>query len=158
MITRDLIRLLDDVELPSPGRWTISGRQPVELRTTGWRRRRRPAFATGELVVDEDPRRATLSLIVTPLDPELADATLTVNAVLGRADAGGTWLLHGTAVHGEATTPITIDVQYRGVYPQRRRVHGVADDSQHRSVRRRAQTRRRAVRPPQRRRTTSAER
>jgi hypothetical protein len=121
MITTDLIRLLDDIELPSPGRWTISGRQPVELRTTGWRRRRRPAFATGELLVDDDPRRSTLSLVVTPLDPELADATLTVNAVLDSADASGTWLLHGTAVRGEATTPITIDVQYRGVYPQQRR-------------------------------------
>ena len=121
MITTDLIRLLDDVELLSPGRWTISGRQPVELRTTGWRRRRRPAFATGALLVDDDPRRSTLSLIVTPLDPELADATLTVNAVLDSADASGTWLLHGTAVRGQATTPITIDVQYRGVYPQQRR-------------------------------------
>ena len=121
MITTDLIRQLDDVELLAPGRWTISGRQPVELRTTGWRRRRRPAFAIGELLVDDDPRRSALSLVVTPLDPELADAALTVTAVLRSAVASGSWLLDGTAVRGKATTPVIIDVQYRGVYRQQRR-------------------------------------
>ena len=119
MITADLIRLVDDVELITPGRWSISGRQPVELRTSGWRRRRRPAIATGELVIDEDPWRSTLCLVVTPLDPELADAALTISAILTTADSTGAWLLHGTSVRADESIPVTIDVRYRGVYRQR---------------------------------------
>ena len=121
MITADLIRLLDNVELLSPGRWTITGRQPVELRTSGWRRRRSPAIATGELLIDDDPWRSTLCVVVTPLDPELADAALTINATLTTADSTGGWLLHGTAVRADEATPVTIDVRYRGVYRHGRR-------------------------------------
>ena len=119
MITTDLIRLLDDVELPTPGRWTITGSQPVELCTSRWRRRRRTAIATGELVIDHEPARSTLRLVITPRDPEPADAALTISAVLTRADSSGAWLFHGTAVRGNEAAPVTIDIRYNGVYCQR---------------------------------------
>ena len=65
MTTTDLIRLLDDVELLCPGRWTIAARQPVVLLGASGLRRHRVAARTlgGALTIAADPLASTLDLI-----------------------------------------------------------------------------------------------
>ena len=51
MTTNDLIRKIDDVELPTPGWWGIAAQQPVRLRTGGLRRRTIAGTVSGGVTI-----------------------------------------------------------------------------------------------------------
>lgn len=110
----DLIRRVDDVELPTPGRWRIGAHHPVALRTSGWRRRTLDTIASGDVTIADDPQDSTLDLhVVAPGDPGAED--LVIHAGLVAASAAGAWRFDGTA-RATVTVPIAVDVRYHGVY------------------------------------------
>jgi hypothetical protein len=113
MNAADLIRTIDDVEVPTIGRWMIHRHQPVTLRpTTGWRRRVIPAVASGTLVVADDPLESILSLAIETTDGLGID-------LLGRlVEAGslGAWRVDGAVSLGGAIGSFTCDVDYHGVF------------------------------------------
>lgn len=113
LTTHDLIRHVDDVELPVPGWWPIPARQPVDLRTTGWRRRMLTATVAGGMTMADRPLESTLDLLVSVSDGTHDD--LVLRADLVTAHLAGTWRLAGT-VTGAVTAPVTVDVRYHGVY------------------------------------------
>lgn len=112
MTTDDLIRLLDGIELPTPGNWRIAAGQPVTLQRGGWRRRPAHTDAAGALVVADEPRQSTLGMRVT--SPS-GHPDLTISAQLAAASSHGSWRFAGS-VRGTVELPITLDVTYHGVY------------------------------------------
>jgi hypothetical protein len=115
MTTTDLIRKVDDVELPTPGRWGIAAQQPVSLRTVGLRRRTIAGTVSGGVTIAEDPADSTLDLLISPSGAGGPERDLAIHATLTSADAHGTWRFDGL-VEGTITVPVAIDVTYHGVY------------------------------------------
>jgi len=115
MTTNDLIRRIDDVELPSPGWWGIAARQPVRLRTIGLRRRTIAGTVSGGVTIAEDPRDSTLDLLISPGGPDSPEHDLAVHATLTSATADGCWRFAGS-VEGTVTVPVAVDVTYHGVF------------------------------------------
>jgi hypothetical protein len=113
--TADLIRRIDDVELPTPGWWAIAAQQPVSLRTTGLRRRTLGGTVSGGVTFAEDPTESTLELLICPGGAESPEHDLAIHANLTSAGADGTWRFTGS-VEGTITVPIAVDVTYHGVY------------------------------------------
>jgi hypothetical protein len=111
----DLIRTVDDVELPTPGWWGIAAQQPVSLRTVGVRRRTLSGTVSGVVTIAEDPRDSTLDLLICPRDGHSPDNDLVIHASLTSASADGVWRFNGS-VEGTVTVPIAVDVRYHGVY------------------------------------------
>jgi len=115
MTTTDLIRRIDDVELPTPGRWGIAARQPVRLRTVGLRRRTMAGTVSGSVTIAEDPNDSTLDLVISPGGAARPEHDLAIYATLISADADGCWRFNGV-VAGTITVPVAVDVTYHGVY------------------------------------------
>jgi hypothetical protein len=115
MTTNDLIRRIDDVELPTPGHWGIAAHQPVSLRTVGLRRRTIAGTVSGGVTIAEDPSDSTLDLFVSPGGPEGAEHDMAIHATLTSARGDGCWRFHGV-VEGTITVPIAVHVTYHGVF------------------------------------------
>jgi len=115
MITNELIRRVDDVELPTPGWWGIAARQPVSLRTVGLRRRTITGTVAGGVTIAEDPSDSTLDLLISPGGADSAEHDLTIHASLTSAHADGSWRFAGS-VAGTVTVPVAVDVTYHGVF------------------------------------------
>ncbi len=115
MTTNDLIRRVDDVELPSPGWWGITAQQPVSLRTVGLRRRTPAGTVSGGVTIAEDPTDSTLDLFISPGGDDSPEHDLAIHATLTSARADGCWRFNGS-VAGTITVPIAVDVTYHGVY------------------------------------------
>ena len=95
MTTNDLIRRIDDVELPTPGRWGIAAQQPVSLRTVGLRRRTIAGTVSGGVTIAEDPSDSTLDLFVSPGGADGAEHDMAIHATLTSARGDGCWRFHG---------------------------------------------------------------
>ncbi len=115
MHANDLIRTIDDVELPTAGWWGIAAQQPVSLRTVGLRRRTLSGTVSGGVTIASEPRDSTLDLLICPRDGRSPDHDLFIHAALTSARADGVWRFNGS-VEGAVTVPIAVDVRYHGVY------------------------------------------
>ena len=115
MITADLIRKVDDVELPVPGRWGIAAQQPVSLRTVGLRRRTIAGTMSGGVSIAEDPADSTLDVFISANGTDGAEQDLAIHATLASADAHGTWRFDGL-LEARVAVPVAVDVTYHGVY------------------------------------------
>jgi hypothetical protein len=113
--TDDLIRRVDDVELPAPGRWSIAALQPVSLRTAGWRRRTLAATVSGDVTIAEDVNDSTLELLIRRGGPDGPEHDVAVHATMTSASADGSWRFLGS-VAGTDAIPVAVDVTYHGVY------------------------------------------
>ena len=111
----DLIRSIDNVELPTPGWWGIAAQQPVSLRTVGLRRRTLSGTVSGGVTIADDPCDSTLDLLICPRDGQSPDHDLVIHASLTSAGADGVWRFSGS-VDSAITLPIAVDVRYHGVY------------------------------------------
>jgi hypothetical protein len=114
MTTAELIRTVDDVELPAPGRWDIAAAQPVRLRTVGLRRRTTTGTVSGGVTIAEDPGDSTLDLLISPGGDGGREHELAIHATLTSAGADGIWHFDGQVAG--TTAPVAIDVTYHGVY------------------------------------------
>jgi hypothetical protein len=115
MHAHDLIRTIDDVELPTAGWWGIAAQQPVSLRTVGVRRRTLSGTVSGGVTIADDPRDSTLDLLICPRDGQSPDRDMVIHASLTSASADGVWRFNGS-VEGTVTVPIAVDVRYHGVF------------------------------------------
>ncbi len=115
MTTNELIRRVDDVELPAAGWWGIAAQQPVSLRTVGLRRRTIPGTVSGGVTIAEDPIDSTLDLLISPGGADSTEHDLAIHATLTSAGADGTWRFAGT-VEGTVSVPVAVDVTYHGVF------------------------------------------
>jgi hypothetical protein len=115
MTNHDLIRRIDDVELPTPGWWGIAAQQPVSLRTVGLRRRTIAGTVSGGVTIAEDPSDSTLDLFISPGGAGSPEHDLAIHATLTSARADGSWRFAGT-VEGTVTVPVAVDVTYHGVF------------------------------------------
>jgi hypothetical protein len=118
--TDDLIRRIDGVELPTPGRWSIAADQPVSLRTLGWRRRKHAGTVSGGVTIAEDPNDSTLELLIRPDGAAGAEHDVAVHATMTSANPDGSWRFTGS-VAGAAVVPVAVDVTYHGVYKRAQR-------------------------------------
>ena len=119
MTTNDLIRRIDDVELPTPGWWGIAAQQPVRLRSGGLRRRTIAGTVSGGVTIAEDPIDSTLDLVISS-GADRRERDLAIHATLTSAEADGCWRFAGS-VDGTVTVPVAVDVTYHGVFKRAER-------------------------------------
>ena len=116
MNTSSLIRTIDAIETPAPGRWALGPAPSIGVGAAGQRAGRRARDITGHLVVHERPGIVRLDL---ELHAELS-ATDTVpvhlSAMVVDASAGGRWTFAGHITVDSVTSPVQFDADYHGVF------------------------------------------
>jgi hypothetical protein len=124
--TRTLVRRVDGVEHPAPGRWNVtSSHATVEFtsprllrRAEGWRGR-----ATGAtIVVGENPDEITVALQVDgPVLRAITGSTGSPTKARRDADVATVqshhhWPVHGSMSLGGSVVPVEAQLAYRGVW------------------------------------------
>ena len=124
----DLIRTIDGAEVPAAGRWHVGSGQPVRLTTRGVRHRSTNGrIVTGTLDVTDGIVGSSLQISVTTdaaggssdagvptrdPPPGALRFTLTVTEIT----PSGRWRAVGTSTSEAGFAPVTVDIEYRGVY------------------------------------------
>jgi hypothetical protein len=116
-VAATLIRTVDGVEWPAPGRWDIRPGWSLDVRPVRLlaRRRDRVAIRDGTLDIAEPGSGSTLQLAVGAA-PAVGLTAVDVNVTITTADRLGRWQLAGTAAAGDDRLGVTGEVRYHGTF------------------------------------------
>jgi hypothetical protein len=114
----DLIRMIDGIEVPALGRWTIaSGYSIIRRDPGGWGRRRRSDRITGGLlVIGVDLPTCRLELAGGAVDDNGATGSWQIDGELVEADRYGVWRFTGSCQQDTGIGAADIVARYHGVY------------------------------------------
>jgi hypothetical protein len=114
-----LIRVVDDVETPAPGRWTIAANQAVagSRRHLGRRVSGIGRTIGGALRIDDNHLGSTMEVAIAVEDlPFPVASTLHYRATALIPTPEGIWLLNGDLTAGKITRPLRSIARYHGVF------------------------------------------
>jgi hypothetical protein len=114
-----LIRVIDGVETPAPGQWTIAANQPVvgSRRSLGRRVTGMGRTIDGVVRIDESHLGSAMELSIAVEDlpfPVASTLQYRANALIPTAE--GMWLLNGDLTAGAITRPLRAIARYHGVF------------------------------------------
>lgn len=113
----DLVRKIDGVHAPAAKPWDIGSGQRLDLVTRRPRQRTLPArIRTGTLIVTDDLLGSTLDFtMLLPDTGSCVDFSTRVSRLLS-VDA---WEADGTATSASGSAPVSLRLEYNGVFSQR---------------------------------------
>ncbi len=116
MNTTSLIRTIDAIETPAPGRWALGPAPSVGVARAGHRAGRPARDITGHLVVHERPGIVRLDLELRAEGRSAAAVPVHLSAMVVDAAATGRWTFAGHVTVDGVTSPVRFDAHYHGVF------------------------------------------